>query len=353
MNIINRKFWENKRVLITGHTGFKGGWLSLLVQHLGGNVLGIGLPPKTSPSLFEKAKVYEHIKSEIIDIRSLNTLSKTIQEFKPEIVFHLAAQPLVRYSYKNPIETYETNILGTINLFESLKDVDEVRVVINVTTDKCYENKEWNWGYRETDELGGSDPYSSSKACVEIISNAYRSSFLKDRNILLATARAGNVVGGGDWSEDRLIPDIIRNFTNKTTLIIRKKNSIRPWQHVLDPLSGYIILAENLYQNGSDFEGAWNFGPEKESAKSVEWIVEEMRKKWPDKTAWIAKEDHDYNETNILRLDVNKANQKLGWQQKWSIDQTLEGIMEWHNVEMNGGDLRDITIKQIIKYIGP
>lgn len=278
-------FWEGKRVLLTGHTGFKGGWLSLWLQSLGANVTGYALLPPTQPSLYEVARVGDGMYSHIADIRDLDRLVAVMRETRPEIVIHMAAQPLVRYSYVNPVETYATNVMGTVNLLEAVRQVGGVRVVVNVTSDKCYENREWIWGYREHDPMGGYDPYSSSKGCAELVAAAYRNSFFNPEafgthGVALASVRAGNVIGGGDWAEDRLIPDFMRAIMAGRAVVIRSPHAIRPWQHVLEPLSGYLLLAQHLWTDGPAFAEGWNFGPVDEDAKPVEWIVEQLTGLW-------------------------------------------------------------------------
>ena len=343
-------FWRGKRVLLTGHTGFKGAWMSLWLSSMGAKVQGFALAPPTSPSLFEEARVGELISSYIGDVRNFSPLSQIVKKFKPEIVFHMAAQPLVRYSYDEPLETYATNVMGTAHLLESIRAVDSVRAVVNVTTDKCYENREWVWGYREDEAMGGFDPYSSSKACSELVTAAYRQSFLDKAGIAVATARAGNVIGGGDWAKDRLVPDILRAFGNKQPVSIRNPNSIRPWQHVIEPLSGYLQLAEKLFSDPTAFSQAWNFGPKDDDAKPVGWIVESIANKWGKDAIWSFDEGNHPHEAQYLKLDISKARQTLGWSPRWALDQALDNVVEWHIHWLNGGDARNLCLKQIERY---
>lgn len=350
---MTKEFWKNKRVFLTGHTGFKGSWLSLWLQSLGANVTGYSLNPPTSPSLFELSNCKNGMVSIIGDIRDYNSLSKAIVDSNPEIVFHLAAQPLVLDSYKNPIETYSTNVMGVVNLFESVRTFGKnVKVVINVTTDKCYENKEWVWSYRENEPMGGYDPYSSSKGCSELVTSAFRNSFFNPANfgihgVAVSSARAGNVIGGGDWAANRLIPDIINSILEGESVKIRYPKAIRPWQHVLEPLSGYMCLAEKMYENGTSFSESWNFGPRENDAKPVEWIVEKLTRKWGNGASWKLDSDPQLHEANYLKLDISKAISKLGWEPKWTISETISHIIEWYKVFQEGGDIREITINQI------
>jgi len=344
-------FWRDKRVLLTGHTGFKGAWMSLWLHSMGAKVQGFALAPSTSPSLFVEAKVGDLIKSSLGDIRDFAAISKVVKDFKPEVVFHMAAQPLVRYSYDNPLETYATNVMGTAHLLESIRTIDTVRAVVNVTTDKCYENREWVWGYREDEAMGGYDPYSSSKACSELVTAAYRQSFLDKAGIAVATARAGNVIGGGDWAKDRLVPDILRAFENKQPVSIRNPNSIRPWQHVLEPLSGYLLLAEKLCAEPKAFSQAWNFGPQDDDAKPVGWIVEAMANKWGKDASWSFDEGDHPHEAHYLKLDISKARQTMGWSPRWTLDKALDQTVEWHTAWLQGNDVRTLCLQQINDYL--
>lgn len=352
---MNSLFWNGKRVLLTGHTGFKGGWMSLWLQSMGAEVVGYSLAPPTDPNLFEIAAVSKGMSSVIGDIRDLQHLRSVFTEYKPEIVFHMAAQPLVKYSYINPVETYSTNVMGTVNLLEAVRDAHCVKAVINVTSDKCYENREWVWGYRENEAMGGYDPYSNSKGCSELVTAAYRSSYFnpekyKDHGVAIATARAGNVIGGGDWAQDRLIPDIIRAISQNEPVHIRNPNSIRPWQHVLEPLSGYLLLAQKLYENGSDFVGGWNFGPNDNDAKPVQWIVENVTRVWDDGASWVLDGAEHPHEANYLKLDCSKAKLLLGWQPKWSLEQAIEHIAVWYKAFQAGADMQALSLHQIKQY---
>ncbi len=347
---MNPDFWRDKRVLLTGHTGFKGGWLSLWLQSMGAKLAGLALKSPTNPSLFEQARVYEGMVSNIGDIRDFDTVRRVVAEFQPEIVIHMAAQPLVRYSYKNPIETYATNVMGTVHLLEAVRQVGSAKVILNVTTDKCYENKEWAWGYREDEPMGGFDPYSSSKGCSELVTSAYRRSFFSDNGVALASARAGNVIGGGDWAEDRLVPDILRAFEQGLPVVVRNPNSTRPWQHVLEPLSGYLLLAERLWEEPAGFAEGWNFGPNDEDAKPVGWIVEQMVAKWGDASWHIDAADNPH-EANYLKLDISKARQRLSWGPRWGLDIALNKIIEWHQAWISKEDVRSMCLDQINQYI--
>ena len=290
--MVDKSFWVGKVVLLTGHTGFKGSWLSLWLQSMGANVIGYALPPPTNPSLFISANVANDMTSIAGDMRDFPALLSVVEKYQPEIIIHMAAQSLVRHSYANPVETYSTNVMGTVHLLEAARQADSVRAIINVTSDKCYENREWIWGYRENEAMGGYDPYSNSKGCAELVAAAYRNSYFNpasfaDHGVGLASARAGNVIGGGDWAEDRLIPDIMRAITQNKPASIRNPHAIRPWQHVLEPLSGYLMLAEKLWKNGAAFGEAWNFGPNDEDAKPVQWIVEQLTKSWGEGASWV------------------------------------------------------------------
>lgn len=348
---IKDKFWSGKRVLITGHTGFKGSWLCLWLTMLGADVTGYALNPPTNPSLFELCEIDDLINSNIADIRDVKTLQKVIAKCKPEIVFHMAAQPLVRESYKKPIDTYEINVQGTINLLESIRSCKSVRAIINITTDKVYENDGRKKGYVETDPLGGFDPYSSSKACSEIVTAAYRNSFLKGNGVAVATARAGNVIGGGDWADDRLIPDFVRAILKNKKLEIRNPKAVRPWQHVLEPLSGYLLLAQRLYEKGSKYSEAWNFGPDEADAKPVEWIAKKICSKWGNDASYAIDKRKHPHEANYLKLDCTKAKSRLNWKPKWNLEMALDKIVEWTKAYKNKQDMREICLSQIMEYI--
>jgi len=343
-------FWQGKRVFLTGHTGFKGGWLSLWLQSMGADVHGYALNPPTETNLFTIAEVGKGMASSVIaDIRDAGKLSQAMKRAKPEIVFHLAAQSLVRYSYAQPVETYEVNVMGTVNLFEAVRGTPSVKAVVNVTTDKCYENKECAWSYRENEAMGGFDPYSSSKGCAELVTAAYRRSFLEPAGIALASARAGNVIGGGDWAPDRLIPDILRAMDAGETLKIRFPLSLRPWQHVLEPLSGYLMLAEQLDSGGASFAEAWNFGPADEDVQPVRWIVERMAEMRKD-VIWQCDEEIHPHEANDLRLDSSKARKQLNWQPRWQLQTALQKTLAWHEAWHNAEDMRSVTLAQITGY---
>lgn len=355
---VEPSFWNNKRVFLTGHTGFKGGWLSLWLSLMGAKVTGFALEPNTKPNFFDTAKVnIELEKSNIADIRDLDSLQKAIADAKPEIVIHMAAQPLVRYSYNNPVETYATNVMGTVHLLETMRTLGCVRAAVVVTTDKCYENKEWAWGYRENEPMGGHDPYSNSKGCAELVISAYRQSFFDPElypyhHVALASARAGNVIGGGDWSEDRLIPDAIKAFESKKMLLIRHPQAVRPWQHVLEPLSGYLVLAQALYEQGPIFNGGWNFGPGAEDARTVQSVIEILIKNWRSQASWQQSQEEQIHEANFLKLDCSKARQYLNWAPKWSLEKAIEKITEWQYGFQNDMDMKKLSQKQILDYMG-
>lgn len=345
------KFWQGKKVFITGHTGFKGSWLSLWLQSLGAEVTGFSLDPPTTPNLFTVANIPRGMTSIISDIRDYRSLHKSLTEHKPEIVIHMAAQPLVHYSYSEPVETYATNVMGTVHLLEAIRQVSSVRVVINVTTDKCYENKEWQWGYRENDRLGGHDPYSNSKACSELVTSAYRNSYFQNLNISLASARAGNVIGGGDWAKDRLIPDIIRAFLNNDSVSIRRPNAVRPWQHVLEPLSGYLLLAQKLYESPTEYNESWNFGPNEEDIKPVSWITDQVVKHLGNAKNWAQDKNQHPHEATFLRLDCAKAKSKLDWQPRWNLEKGLKETVNWYQAYHFQKNMRDITLDQIKHFM--
>ncbi|MEO0003151.1 MAG: CDP-glucose 4,6-dehydratase [Pseudomonadota bacterium] len=346
----NPAFWQGKRVLLTGNTGFKGSWLSLWLQSMGAVIRGVALEPPTEPALFKVARVAEGMEHRIADIRDYAAIQTLVHEFQPEIVIHMAAQPLVRLSYQQPIETYATNVMGTVHLLEAARHAGSVRVIVNITTDKCYENREWVWGYREDEPMGGHDPYSNSKGCAELVSSAYRRSFLKDAGIAMATARAGNVIGGGDWAADRLVPDILRALEKREPVLIRNPHAIRPWQHVLEPLSGYLLLAERLYEHGQvDAEG-WNFGPRDEDARPVQWIVEHLCENWGHGASWSLQPGEHPHEANFLKLDISKARQRLHWTPRWSLETALTRITDWHQAWLANQDMRAFCLQQISQY---
>ncbi|WP_230460960.1 CDP-glucose 4,6-dehydratase [Burkholderia ubonensis] len=348
-------FWSGKRVLLTGHTGFKGGWLTLWLRSLGAHVTGYSLAPETVPNLFSLARVEEGIESIIGDIRDRNRLLEAICHAQPEIVIHMAAQPLVRASYSNPVETYETNVLGTVHVLDAIRQVPGVRSVVIVTTDKCYENREWEWGYRENEAMGGYDPYSSSKGCAELVTAAYRNSFFNPASydlhrVAVATARAGNVIGGGDWAFDRLIPDIMRAIAHGETVNIRNPHAIRPWQHVLEPLSGYLVLARSLYIHGARHADAWNFGPHDADAKPVQDIVEYLTARWGENARWQLDNGQHPHEATYLKLDCSKARARLGWHPRWNLAQALDKIIAWYKAAERQDDMRAVSLAQIAEY---
>jgi len=348
--VVDPAFWRAKRVLLTGHTGFKGGWLGLWLQQLGAEVQGLALAPPEGHNLFEAARVGEGMGSAIGDIRDQTFVSRTMAAFRPEIVIHMAAQPLVRLSYAEPVATYATNVMGTVHVLEAVRQTPGVRAVVNVTTDKCYENREWAWGYREDEPMGGHDPYSNSKGCSELVSSAYRRSFLQQGGTALATARAGNVIGGGDWASDRLVPDILRAFEGREPVVVRNPHSIRPWQHVLEPLSGYLVLAQRLWTEGAAFAEGWNLGPRDDDARSVQWIVEHLVRQWGGDAAWRLDGVPHPHEAKYLKLDISKARARLGWQPRWRLDEALETIVSWHRGWLAGEDVRALCLRQIDQY---
>jgi CDP-glucose 4,6-dehydratase len=353
---VDNKFWFGKSVFLTGHTGFKGSWLSLWLNSMGARITGYAQAPETDPNLFDVLNLNNSFDvSHIADIRDFNSLSKAVIRSQPEIVIHMAAQPLVRYSYLNPVETYATNVMGTVHLLESLRMVDSVRATVVVTTDKCYENTERLSGYREDEPMGGHDPYSNSKGCAELVAAAYRQSYFssdkyKQHNHAIATARAGNVIGGGDWSEDRLIPDAIRAFGVDKKLVIRNPLAVRPWQHVLEPLSGYLVLAQALYEGGAQYAGGWNFGPLDKDARSVKEVVELLISKWDGKAGWEQDSGENPHEAQSLRLDISKAREHLGWIPRWDLELAIEKIARWQEAYQKKQDMKAFSLSQIQAY---
>jgi CDP-glucose 4,6-dehydratase len=352
---MNPAFWQGKRVFLTGHTGFKGSWLSLWLQSLGADVSGFSLAPPSQPCLFEAARVDAGMRSTIGDIRDTGALRAALQAAQPEIVIHMAAQALVRYSYTHPVETYATNVMGLVNLFEAVRSTPGIKAVLNVTSDKCYENQEWPWGYRENEPLGGYDPYSNSKACAELVTGAYRNSFFNPaqhgvHGVALGSGRAGNVIGGGDWAEDRLVPDMVRAIAAGQPVRIRSPHAIRPWQHVLEPLSGYLALAERLATDGPAFAQAFNFGPHDTDARPVQWIVERLCAQWGEGAAWALDAAPQPHEATYLKLDCSKARTRLDWQPRWPLARTLDEIVAWHKAHARGDDMRSVTLAQIATY---
>ncbi len=352
MEIIN-SFWANKKVFITGHTGFKGSWLSLWLKMLGAELTGLSLDPSSKPSLFDLLKLSDSINDLRGDVRCIKTCNNSLNDCKPNIIIHMAAQPLVRDSYINPVETFETNVLGTVNILEAAKNCDSVKSIIIVTSDKCYENIEKNYSYEESDKLGGHDPYSASKACAEIVTKSFRKSFLKDKFVGVASVRAGNVIGGGDWSKDRLLPDIIKAFSNNETLKIRNPLSVRPWQHVLEPLSGYLNLCEKIWNNPKKFSGSWNFGPDSNNNKNVKDVVNFVASKWGNRAKWIAEESYQMHEAHLLQLNSEKSKSKLGWKPILNWDEALSDTLAWYEAfSKNKNYVLDFTLNQILKYNG-
>ena len=351
-DLVSQSTWAGRRVFLTGHTGFKGGWLALWLARLGAEVRGYSLDPYTTPNLFDVARIGERIDDLRGDIRDGVRLDTAIKEFAPEVVFHLAAQPLVRLSYADPITTYETNVLGTARVLDAVRRTPSVRAVVVITTDKCYENKEWIWGYRESDPLGGYDPYSSSKACSEIVAAAFRSSYFPAGNgVGIATARAGNVIGGGDWSMDRLIPDLVHGFLSGEPVAIRRPHAIRPWQHVLEPLHGYITLAERLLGgDAARYSTAYNFGPSDGDAQTVEWIVKRMVETWGDGASWFVDGDPGVHEAGFLKLDASRARAELDWTPKLQLADGLDWLVEWYRAHAAGADMQAFTLSQIAAY---
>ena len=350
---VNSGYWQGKRVFLTGHTGFKGGWLALWLQAMGAKVHGYSLGPPTEPNLFSVARIGDGMSASIVaDIRDADSFTRAMQAAQPEIVFHLAAQPLVRRSYADPVETYATNVIGTVNLFEAVRATPNIRAVVNITTDKCYENREWLWGYRENEPMGGHDPYSSSKACAELVTSAYRRSYFDAAGVAVASARAGNVIGGGDWAADRLVPDTLRAFDECRPVQIRYPSAIRPWQHVLEPLRGYLLLAEHLVSGDKTYAEGWNFGPDDSDARSVEWIVSHLADVWGHGACWIRDEAEHPHEAAYLKLDISKARSRLGWNPHWNLEQALDQTVSWYRAWQGGVDMRDFTLKQIAVHSG-
>jgi CDP-glucose 4,6-dehydratase len=364
---MNPTFWSSRKVFLTGHTGFKGSWLAFWLLSVGADLCGYALDPPTDPSLyrllgldaggphppsFDECGMSARLRSIRGDIRDLAALESAMRGFAPEVVIHMAAQPLVRLSYQNPVETYAVNVLGTVHLLDAVRHTPSVRSVVVITSDKCYENQEWHWPYREHEPMGGHDPYSSSKGCAELVTSAYRRSFFHpdlyaSHHVAIASARAGNVIGGGDWAPDRLVPDIMRAFSLAAPVIIRNPEAVRPWQHVLEPLSGYITLAERLYSDGPAFAEPWNFGPADSDARPVRDLVTELAYLWGDCASWESSAPESVHEANLLRLDSSKARAKLGWTPRWSFNQTLARTVEWYKAFYAGQDVRACTLNQI------
>lgn len=353
---MNPQFWQGKRVLVTGHTGFKGAWLSLLLQRLGATVSGYALEPPTDPSLFQLCRLDQSMRSIVGDIRDARAVARTVDETQPEIVIHMAAQALVRRSYCDPVETFSTNVMGTVHLLDAVRHGPSVRAVVVVTSDKCYENREWPWAYRENEPFGGHDPYSASKACTELVAAAYRKSFFSadgesGDSPLIASARAGNVIGGGDWAADRLIPDCMRAMMSGQTIRIRNPKSIRPWQFVLEPLGGYLLLAERLCCEGRDFAEGWNFSPDDSEAKPVEWIVPRVIAAWGPSANWSLDGGVHPHEAYFLKLDASKARARLGWRPRTNLAQALQRTTQWYKRYHAGEDPRAVTLEQINEFL--
>jgi CDP-glucose 4,6-dehydratase len=349
MTTIDKDFWQGKRVFLTGHTGFKGSWLALWLHSLGAVVKGYALSPPTDPSLFKEAKIDSIIDSQISDIRDQDVLHKSMTTFNPDILIHMAAQPLVRYSYDAPIETYEVNVIGTAKVLEAARSCANLKAIVNITTDKCYENDGRSEGYKESDPMGGHDPYSSSKGCAELVASAYRRSFLQGQGIGIASVRAGNVIGGGDWADDRLIPDILRSFEKDEPVVIRNPKATRPWQHVLEPLSGYLILAQKLYEDQKEYAEGWNFGPNEKDVRPVDWILDKMISKWPN-SSWELDQNSNPHEAGFLKLDITKAKSKLDWHPAWELSQSLDKIIDWHRAWLNKEDMQAVCLAEIEEY---
>ncbi len=348
---VNLAFWTGKKVFLTGHTGFKGSWISLWLQSMGAIVKGHSLNPPTTPSLYFEANVGDNMETQIGDIRNLDLLKKSMISFNPDILIHMAAQPLVRLSYLEPVDTYTTNVIGTVNVLESARYCKNLKAIVSVTTDKCYENREWDWGYRENEPMGGHDPYSNSKGCAELVTSAYRSSFFYSNDTAsIATGRAGNVIGGGDWAEDRLIPDILKAFENSKPVIVRNPLSTRPWQHVLEPLSGYLVLAEQLYLYGDEFAQAWNFGPKEDDCKPVNYILDKMVSAWGKGASWELDNNSNPHEAGFLKLDCSKAAAKLNWQPIWKLENTLDLIVNWHQDWRAEKNMNQKCLQEIANY---
>jgi CDP-glucose 4,6-dehydratase len=350
--MVSDSFWRGRRVLVTGHTGFKGGWLSIWLQALGAEVSGFSLAPPTQPSLYETADVERGMSVTTGDVRDLDAVRACMEREKPEVVMHLAAQSLVRRSYADPVETYATNVMGTVNVLEAVRSSPGVRAALVVTSDKCYENREWVWGYRENEPMGGHDPYSNSKGCAELVTAAYRGSFFgahTERPLLLASARAGNVIGGGDWAEDRLVPDAVRAFLRAEPLVIRSPNAIRPWQHVLEPLEGYLRLARRMIETGGHAEG-WNFGAGDQDSRPVSWVVDRLVEHWGEGARWELDDRAQPHEARLLKLDSSKARAELGWESRLPLDEALAWTVEWYRAFHEGGNLRQVTEAQIARY---
>lgn len=349
--MIDLDFWYGRKVFLTGHTGFKGSWLSLWLASLGARVTGYALEPPTDPAMFYIAGVQSTLdKSLLGDVRDEHGLASAMQMVEPEIVIHMAAQSLVQESYADPVETYSTNIMGTVNVLEAVRNTPSVVAVLNVTSDKCYENREQQKSFGENSPMGGHDPYSSSKGCAELVSSAYRRSFLRERNVGLATARAGNVLGGGDWAKDRIIPDAIRAFVRDEPFLVRNPLAVRPWQHVLEPLAGYLVLCQKLYSNPISFDGGWNFGPGADNERPVSTLADTLVMKWSNGVIWRAKDLKRPHEASQLGLDSSKARALLDWRSVWDLERVLTETVNWYQRWHTQGDMHQFTLKQINNY---
>ena len=346
--LVKTSAWKGRRVLVTGHTGFKGGWLSLWLHQLGAEVTGFSLPAPTVPSLFEQTRLAELVNHVEGDVRDMDAVEAAVNAARPEVVFHLAAQSLVRYSYDNPIETYATNVMGTVHLLDACRRAESARAIISVTSDKCYENREWIWPYRESDPMGGHDPYSSSKGAAELVISAYRRSFF-ETGACIASVRAGNVIGGGDWATDRLIPDIVRAMISGERPLIRNPDSVRPWQHVMEALSGYLLIAERLLEERHEFANAWNFGPSEDDSKPVAWIADRMLEMWGAE-GWDRPAGEQPHEAKLLKLDCSKARAALGWRPRLSLEKALEKVVDWHKSVADGDDALEVSLRQLREY---
>jgi CDP-glucose 4,6-dehydratase len=353
--VIDRSFWDGRRVFMTGHTGFKGGWMTLLLSSLGAKLFGLALPPDSDKGVFNAARMPgDDLDHQIGDIRDIARLKNAVGDARPDVVIHMAAQSLVRFSYDNPVDTYATNVMGTVHLLEAVRGLSTVQAVVVVTSDKCYENVEWDRGCREDDHLGGYDPYSNSKGCAELVTSAYRRSFFDaEDSARVASVRAGNVIGGGDWALDRLVPDAIRAFSVGERLVLRNPAAVRPWQHVLDPLLGYLLLAEHLVNGGIPFAGAWNFGPSTESEVPVERVVNGLMRRWGTTAQWEHKGGRHPHEAAYLKLDCAKARSRLSWRPLIGLDQALDLTVDWYKEQLQGADMRAVSLRQIDLVLGP
>jgi CDP-glucose 4,6-dehydratase len=348
---LSHEFWRDRRVFLTGHTGFKGAWASLMLNALGAKVCGVALAPEAGPNIYELAQLADRIESHVLDIRDGDRLKGVVSSFKPDIIIHMAAQSLVRASYASPVETYETNVMGTINVLEAARGISSVGAIVVVSSDKCYLNREWLWPYREDEALGGHDPYSSSKACTEIVAASWRQSFFSDGGAAIASARAGNVIGGGDWAVDRVIPDCVRAFTKGVPVAIRNPQAVRPWQHVLEPVTGYLMLAERLIREPAQFSEAWNFGPNEADTSTVAHVVKTLIRHWGTGANWTSPPGAHPHEAHTLRIDSTKARVRLGWRSLLPLDEAVAWTAEWYRDWASGTNVETLCGKQIEKYL--